>query len=52
MMLIREICRRIPLRPETGKAFLEVTIKTPTVKLNAINRIPSKLNIQLVNIHQ
>lgn len=28
MMLIREICRRIPLRPETGKAFLEVTINT------------------------
>lgn len=52
MMLIRGICRRIPLRPETGKAFLEVTIKTPTVKLNAINSIPSKLNIQLVNIHQ
>lgn len=51
-MLIREIRQRIPLRPETGKIFSEGRLKTPTVKLNAINRIPSKLNIQLVNIHQ
>ena len=52
MMLIREIWRRIPLRPETGKTFSEGTLKTTTVKLNTINRIPSKLSIQLVHIHQ
>ena len=50
-MLIREISRRIPLRLETGKTFSEGTLKT-TVKLNTINRIPSKLSIQLVHIHQ